>query len=383
MKTDGTKQEEQQNRAGTDETLLKLERLAAGYGGVPLLEDICLHVKRGEILTLIGPNGAGKSTILKSITGQLRRLGGSVYLIGQDIDTMTRKQIAETLSAVMTQHARTEYMTCREVVSMGRYPYTGSLGILSEKDWRKVDEALLRVRADEVADKDFMAVSDGQKQRVMLARALCQEPEVLILDEPTSYLDIRYKLELLSAIRELAAEEGLAVVLSLHELDLAKKVSDTIACVKNGGIERIGTPEEIFRGDYISGLYDVEKGSFEPLLGLPELARVEGEARVFVIGGGGTAVDTYYRLQRQRVPFAAGILSANDLEYPIAGALAAEVFVTHPYEPPEEELLQQAMQRIKRCESVLCTLPEFGQYNIFNRKLLEYAISEGKTEALR
>ncbi|MBR1931738.1 MAG: ABC transporter ATP-binding protein [Lachnospiraceae bacterium] len=357
---------------------IHLAALSVGYGRTTLIRDIELKVRRGEILTLIGPNGAGKSTILKSIAGQIEPLGGVVYLKGQDKRKLTRQQVAQTLSMVMTGQPVTELMSCREVVATGRYPYTGRLGILSQQDWRKVDESLELVRAEEVAGKDFMELSDGQRQRVMLARALCQEPEILILDEPTSFLDVRYKVELLSTIRDIVKKQRLAVFMSLHELDLAKKVSDQIACVKGDRIERVGEPEEIFRGDTIARLYNMEQGSFESLFGVPQLPKVEGEAKVFVIGGGGSAVDTYYRLQRQGIPFAAGILSANDLEYPIVKELAVEHFVSAAYQEPAEELLEAAKRRIEVCEEVVCTVELFGTYNAFNKVLLQYAERLGK-----
>jgi len=357
---------------------LRLEDLSVGYNKKPLIREINLTVKQGEILTLIGPNGAGKSTILKSIAGQLKPLGGVVYLRGENMDGLTRVQVAKTLSMVMTTQPATELMTCRDVVATGRYPYTGRMGILSLEDWNKVDECLKLVRGSDVAERDFMKLSDGQRQRILLARALCQEPKVLILDEPTSYLDIRYKLEILTLIREIARARRLAVIASLHELDLARKVSDYIACVKDGCIGRIGEPEQIFRDDYISRLYQIERGSFTSVSGLPQLPGMRGDARVFVIGGGGSAVDTYYKLQRQGIAFAAGILPANDVECSIVKALATEALIAPAYSPPDEAMIRQAKGIIKGCDKVLCKLEGFGYFNSYNAELLEYARSQGK-----
>ena len=164
---------------------------------------------------------------------------------------MREEEVARTLAMVMTERLHPEFMTCREVVATGRYPYTGRLGILSAEDWKLVDDAMQLVHARDTADRNFSQISDGQRQRVMLARAICQEPRILILDEPTSYLDMRYKIDILSSIRRLAAERNMAVVMSLHELDLALKVSDVIACVEGDHIGKTGTPEEVFSGDYI------------------------------------------------------------------------------------------------------------------------------------
>ena len=197
------------------------ENMTVGYGRIPLIEQIELHVRRGEIVTLIGPNGAGKSTILRSIIRQLGLLGGTVYLDGQSMEGMTEKQIARRMSVLMTERIRPELMTCKDVVGTGRYPYTGRLGILTAADHEKGREAMELVHAGELADRDFMEISDGQKQRILLARAICQEPEAIVLDEPTSFLDIRHKLELLTILKDLVREKKVAVLMSLHELDLA------------------------------------------------------------------------------------------------------------------------------------------------------------------
>ncbi len=239
--------------------MIRTENLSVGYGGKPLIENICLHLRPGQIMTLIGPNGSGKSTILKTITGQLASLQGTVFLDGKS--ALSPLERARKLAVLMTDRVRPELMTCWDVVAMGRYPYTGRLGLLIETDREKVREALALVHGEELASLDFSQISDGQRQRVLLARALCQEPEVIVLDEPTTFLDIRYKLELLSVLKKLAQRRKLAVLLSLHELELAEKISDIVVCVHNGIIERIGPPEEIFTGDYIRKLFDIQADS--------------------------------------------------------------------------------------------------------------------------
>ena len=223
---------------------LTADNLTVGYRGKPILSDISMNIRRGSIVTLIGPNGAGKSTILKTITKQLKKLDGTVFLGEASMDELKDSQISRRLSMVMTERLRTELMSGREVVASGRYPYTGRFGILSKEDWAKVDEAIALVHAGEVQDQDFMKISDGQRQRLMLARAICQDTKILILDEPTSYLDMGFKMDILTNIRMLARDKKMAVIMSLHELDLAQKVSDTVACVRGDRIDRIGTPEK-------------------------------------------------------------------------------------------------------------------------------------------
>ena len=256
--------------------LLRAENMTVGYGGVPLIRDIALSVSGGEILTLVGPNGSGKSTILKSLIRELALLGGTVYLDGRDSSRLSAAETARTLAVMMTGRIAPERMTCWDVAAAGRYPYTGRLGILGAEDREKVCEALALVHAEELADRDFTCISDGQRQRVLLARAICQQPRVLILDEPTSFLDIRYKLELLTILKDLVRERSVAVVLSLHELDLAQKISDRVICVANGEIARVGTPEEVFTDGSVQRLYGLTAGSYDERFGSLELEPVRG-----------------------------------------------------------------------------------------------------------
>ena len=179
---------------------LTADNLTVGYRGKPILSDISMNIRRGSIVTLIGPNGAGKSTILKSIIRELSPLGGSVFLDGTALEDYSDPDFAKKTAVVMTGRPDPELMTCFDVAAAGRYPYTGRFGILSGEDKKKVRDALSMVQCEDLADILFRNTSDGQKQRVLLARAICQEPELLVLDEPTSFLDIRHKLELLDIL---------------------------------------------------------------------------------------------------------------------------------------------------------------------------------------
>ena len=217
-----------------DEFILSTAALSVGYGGKPLIHDVEIRLRRGEILTLIGPNGAGKSTILKTITRHLTPIAGTVYIEGTDASALRAGDMARQLSVVLTERIRPEMMTCYDVVATGRYPYTGRFGALSRRDREIIGQCLDRVHAQDIAQQEFTRVSDGQRQRILLARALCQEPEIIVLDEPTSFLDIRHKIELLNILLEMSREKHIAVILSLHEIDLAEKIADQVMCVKGG-----------------------------------------------------------------------------------------------------------------------------------------------------
>ena len=351
----------------------RIEQLTVGYQNVPVVRDVDVSLAQGEILTLIGGNGAGKSTILKSIMGQLAPLSGVVYLEKNSIHKMSAEKRAQDMAVVLTDRVKGDYMTCRDVVSMGRYPYTGTLGILSPADREKVRQTMELVGIAGLADQAFTTLSDGQKQLTMLARALCQEPKLMILDEPTSYLDMRYKLELLTILQRMAREEKLTVIMSLHELELAQRVSDKIMCIKGGKVERLGTAEEIFQGNYIAELYDLRTGSYDGAECRPELPRTEGEPEVFVIAGGGSGAPVYRRLQRQGIPFATGILQKNDMDYPVAEKLAVRVVCVDAFAEIDETAEQEALEVMHGCDSVICALERFGALNAANQRLAECA----------
>ena len=251
--------------------------LAIGYGKAPLAEAIAVGVPRGKILTLIGPNGAGKSTLLKTLAGQLAPVGGTVLLDGQDLTSYTGNARAQKLALMLPHTRRTELTTCFEFAAAGRIPYTGRLGILSDADRQQVHTALELVGAEHLADRDFNCISDGQRQRILLARAICQQPEIILLDEPTSFLDIKGKIELLTILQKLAHTQNLAVIVSLHELDMAQKISDAVVCVSPGSVSGVLTPEQAFAPENIRTLYRLSAEQYETLFGAPKPAKPKFE----------------------------------------------------------------------------------------------------------
>jgi iron complex transport system ATP-binding protein len=214
-------------------------------------------VRGGEILTFIGQNGSGKSTLLKTLAGQIPPLSGEIVIDGRNESDMSRNEIARCVSAMLTDRPKTDMMTCRDVIETGRYPYTGTFGLLGPTDKDAVSEAMRLTDTAELADCFFTEISDGQKQRVMLARAVCREPKILLLDEPTSFLDIHYKLTFLEMLDRLRHERNIAVVMSLHETELAEKISDTVLLLKNGRCTGIGKPSELMGRGSLTEHFDI------------------------------------------------------------------------------------------------------------------------------
>ena len=223
-----------------NEYYFHLDHLTVGYDKKPLIKDICIGIEKGEIVTLIGPNGSGKSTILKSITRQLKLVGGNVEFDGKNLHELSFRELATKMAVVLTERMKPELMTCYEVVAAGRYPYTGRLGILTREDEKKTQEALEIVHATEYAEKSFEAISDGQRQRILLARAICQEPEVLILDEATSALDNDTEAAIMESINRLHGRKTLIIIAhrlqTIEKCDIVYRVEDGRAKIERGNL---------------------------------------------------------------------------------------------------------------------------------------------------
>ena len=336
-----------------------IDDLTIGYHKVPVIRNISLEVRKGEIIALIGPNGAGKSTLLKTIARELPPISGSIYLEGRDMQTISYRELSKKLAVILTERIKVDLTTCRDIVATGRYPYTGRLGVLTHEDEAVVDAAMETVHALDLSDRDFNAISDGQRQRILLARAICQEPEMILLDEPTSFLDVRHKLDLLSILTRMARKKNITVIMSLHEIDLAEKVADRILTVKGDTQFGYGAPGEIFEEQAIRRLYDIEDGYFDPLFGSIELKKPAGETpEIFVLAGAGTGIPLYRKLQRENIPFATGILYTNDQDHRLARLLAAEVISAPPFRPIPEETLDEALNIMRRCRRVILAGPE-------------------------
>ncbi len=240
--------------------LLEVESLAAGYGKKKIIRDVSFTLEAGEILAVVGPNGVGKSTLLKTVAGFLSPMEGQIRINGMEAEKMLREEHAKVLSVVTTTRPHSDWLMVRDVVAAGRYPYTGSLGILGDEDWKIVDEAMERMEIRKLATSYFEELSDGQRQRVLLAKSIAQQPKVLVLDEPTSYLDIRYQLEFVEMALDLAKKQGMGIFLSIHELGIARRLADRVLCLKDGFLDAYGITNDILTDEYIEQLYGIPKG---------------------------------------------------------------------------------------------------------------------------
>jgi iron complex transport system ATP-binding protein len=235
--------------------MLKIQNLSVNYGPRRILYDVSFDVQSGEILALIGPNGAGKSTLIRAVSGVIPIVGGQIRTNGDDFASLSTLQRARYVATVPQAVSLPPAYTVWETVLFGRTPYLGFLGQPSQKDEEIARQALNRVSALPLADRRVGELSGGEQQRVLLARALCQSTPILLLDEPTAHLDLQYQVSLLELVSVLAHKDHLAVLIALHDLNLAAHYADRIALMLAGKIKAIGRPAEVLQPQLIEEAY--------------------------------------------------------------------------------------------------------------------------------
>jgi iron complex transport system ATP-binding protein len=278
------------------QTILQSQNLSIGYKH-PIHENLDLELLAGELVCLIGPNGAGKSTLIRTLAGMQKPLAGQVLLMGDEIQRMDSRSLARRLSLVLTERAEVGLLTGYALIGLGRHPYTDWSGQLSQKDEAVIRWAVAAVSAEEIAPRYVSELSDGERQKLMIARALAQEPALMILDEPTAFLDLPRRVEMMQLLRRLAHETKRAILLSTHDLDLALRNADKIWLLPKNGNISLGAPEDLvlngaFEAAFQSEgvIFDRQTGSFR--------APNESKSEISLIGSGIQAVWTERALER-------------------------------------------------------------------------------------
>jgi len=238
------------------EPVLRLIGICCGYGPTPVLNNTNLQVKPGEILGILGRNGSGKSTLLKVMDGILRPQAGELLVHGKPLQKINRAQLARTVALVAQEFHIQFSFSVTEVVLMGRFPHLKTLQFEGPKDMAVAYEAMRATCCLELADRSIHELSGGERQRVLIARALAQEPDVILLDEPTSFLDLKFKREIFQLIESLSKDKGLSVVLVSHDIDLAAQYCHRIMMLNNGEVHTIGMPEQVITAENIQAVYD-------------------------------------------------------------------------------------------------------------------------------
>lgn len=242
--------------------MIELKELTVGYGQRTLLDKVSAQLTGGQLVALLGRNGTGKSTLLRAMMGLEKPQGGAILLQEKNIVSLKPEELARNISFVTTDKVRIANLRCEDVVSMGRAPYTNWIGQLQPEDKERVAEAMHLVGMSDYAEKTMDKMSDGECQRIMIARALAQDTPVILLDEPTAFLDLPNRYELCLLLKKLAQKEGKCILFSTHDLDIALSLCDTIMLIDNPHLYALPTPEMVASG-HIERLFRNESITFD------------------------------------------------------------------------------------------------------------------------
>lgn len=365
---------------------LAFEAVSFGYGRQQVVRDVHFHLASGEMVGLLGPNGAGKSTMLRLGAGALRPLSGTVQIQGDDAHRLSRRVIARRLAVAPQEFSVQFAYTVRQIVELGRTPHHDLLSMPNRADTRATAAALAAAGIEHLADRLFNDLSGGERQRVLIALTLAQEAPILLLDEPTAHLDIRYQIEVLELLRRLNVERKLTVLAALHDLNLAARYFPRLILFRQT-ILADGPPARVLDPELLSKVYEtpvrvgilrgeehlsvLPPGQDTPVVWQPE-RRAGAAATVHVIAGGGSGELMMRALADAGVDFSAGPLNAGDSDYALAQRLAVSCIVEPPYAPVSAEGLaavRTSMQSIRVI--ILCPTP-LGSGNVV---LIEEALA--------
>ena len=243
-------------------TLIRGENISFSYDHDPVLKNISISIKPGEIVGIIGPNGSGKSTLLKALAGIIKCTTKCIYYKNKEISSMKKKDIASIVSWIPQENPMVFAFKVIDVVLMGRHPYMSPLSFENDEGYRIAHDAMEKTDTFQFAQRLFNNLSSGERQRVLIASAIAQEPEIMLLDEPTSALDIKYQLEILMILKHLNELKNMSIVLALHDLHLASRFCKRLILINNGQIIADGSPEKVIKKNLLEEVYGVKINIF-------------------------------------------------------------------------------------------------------------------------
>jgi len=368
-------------------SIIRMESISFGYPERPVFSGLTLFLERGEILGLIGPNSSGKTTLLKLMDGLLRPQEGKVFLEGAEIQGISRSQIARMVAVVPQTMEVPFSFTVGEIVLMGRAPYLSRFGWEKQKDLAVAREAMALTDVAGLEDRPFWELSQGEKQRVLIARALTQEPKVILLDEPTSHLDLNHQVEINELIRNLNLQKGLTVLHISHDLNLAAEYCHRIVLLHRGSVFCAGIPSEVITAENIRRVYEtkvlVEKN---PLSGAPRVTLLgKGKTEqpglqrtLHIICGEGSGVDAARRLLLRGYRVSMGVLNEGDTDAKIGKTLGVSMALERPFSPISAQRMEENRKLIEKAELVLLEKFHVGPGNLGNLQAALEAQKQGK-----
>jgi iron complex transport system ATP-binding protein len=365
---------------------LRINDIACRYGSTPVLENITFSAASGDFIGVLGPNGSGKTTLLKSISRVLRPHIGTVYLSEKDVYALSSKEVAKNLAVVPQESVVSFAFSALEIVLMGRTPHLRRFETESAKDLKIAKRAMELTNTWYLADRPINELSGGEKQRVIIARALAQEPKVLLLDEPYVHLDINNQIEILNLIKKLT-EDGLTVISVFHDLNLASAYCDWLILLHEGKIISLGTPEEVLTPEKIKKVYGVDvlvkrnpitNAIYLTLLPYRKECIADANLTVHLVCGAGSGAQLMHLLSSKGYRVTAGVLNVLDTDFEAAKHSNIPVVMEAPFSPASEESHQANLELIDKADVVVLTNIPFGIGNLKNLEAVKTALENGK-----
>jgi cobalamin transport system ATP-binding protein len=367
------------------EPALSFEGITAGYGRADVLEGVTLGVRAGEVVGLVGPNGCGKTTLVRVASRALKPSHGSVRVAGQDPYAVSANEAARLVAVVPQDVIPAFAFDVLEFVLMGRAPYLSRWTGGGPEDWAKARTAMEAVGVQHLADRPMEELSGGERRRAVLAQALAQDAPVLLLDEPTTHLDIRHVVELHQVIRRLADERAVAVLAVLHDLTLAAAVADRLVAMAGGEVVADGQPEEVVTRSLLRTVYgvnaDIERsaatGRPAVVLGPPEQAITSTGLRALVVGGAGRGAPLMRMLVERGIHVVAGVLHGGDTDVEVAERLDIEHVSVPAFSEIDEEAAAAWRRHAAAADVIVVCDPPVGPGNLRNLELAIEVAAEG------
>jgi len=365
---------------------LEVDGVTCRYGSIQVLDSLRFSAKEGEFIGILGPNGSGKTTLLRTISRTLKPHGGAVLLDGRDVYEMATKEVAKRVAIVPQDPAVAFNFTALDVVLMGRNPHLSMFQLESSRDLLIAREAMELTGTWHLADRPIAEVSGGERQHIIIARALAQKPSVLLLDEPTLHLDVNSQIEILDLLASLCSDKQLLVIAVLHDFNLSARYCNKIILLHNRRIVSFGEPENVLTKENMSNVFRVEalvkhQPITDSLYVIPLLRPVSEEVRrqnfrVHLICGGGSGISLMTKLVRAGWSVTAGVLNILDTDHEAAQTLSVATVSEAPFSPITTEAHEENLRLIQEADAVIVTDFLIGHGNLKNLEAAKVALEK-------
>lgn len=366
---------------------IDVKNLEFGYKDHLVIKNISFNIESGSFVSIIGPNGSGKSTLLKTINNIFKPNKGNIYLYGKDLLSHKKRELAKKV-ALVPQDTNIDYdFTVEDIVMMGRHPYKKRFETESEMDHNIVNEALELTNTIGLKDRHINQISGGERQRAIIARAIAQKPAVILLDEPTSNLDINHQMDVLNLLKKLNKENGLTVVLVIHDINLACRYSDKIILLNKGEILGDGRPEEVITVKNIEETYNmdvaIEKNKYTNTIHLTpieikEKKRGISNNKVHIICGGGSGQEIINKLYSEGYELSLGVLNVGDADWEHGRNLNLPIVEEIPFSRISDEAHRKNMDQMEKSDIIVISNVPIGSGNLKNLLGAKDALIKGK-----